>query len=123
MSPLLNQFVTEARELLESAVEGLLALERTPGDSEVIARVFRSVHTLKGNAGFFDFAAIGVVVHAGEDLLDAVRDGALALNGHAVDELLRLCDLVGAWVDEVAQHGTLATHHQAAATACAQALP
>lgn len=122
MSPLLNQFVTEARELLESAVEGLLALERTPGDSEVIARVFRSVHTLKGNAGFFDFAAIGVVVHAGEDLLDAVRDGALALNGHAVDELLRLCDLVGAWVDEVAQHGTLATHHQAAATACAQAL-
>ncbi len=122
MTPLLRQFVTEARELLDAAVQGLLALERTPGDADLINRVFRSVHTLKGNAGFFEFRAIGLAVHAGEDLLDAVRDGRLALGGEMVDALFAMCDTVLGWIAEIESRGTLDPRHDADARELARTL-
>ncbi len=111
MNPLIQQFIHEARELLEEAGASLLALERTPGDADLINRVFRGVHTLKGNAGFFEFKPISVAVHAGEDLLDAVRDGRLELDADMMDSLLMLCDTVGGWVAEIAETGVLDPGH------------
>jgi two-component system chemotaxis sensor kinase CheA len=99
MNPLLERFVQEARELLETAGSGLLALERDPGDTETINAVFRAVHTLKGSAGLFDIPPFIRLVHAGEDLFGAVREGRLALTSEHCDLLFQSFDHASAWID------------------------
>ncbi|MDR3514208.1 MAG: chemotaxis protein CheA [Azospirillaceae bacterium] len=106
-SPLLDRFVGEARDLVQGAAAALLALERQPGDEASINAVFRSVHTLKGSVGLFDFPAFTKLVHAGEDLLSAVRAGQVTLTPERVDRLLEAFDQVGRWIDEIDAGGAL----------------
>ncbi len=105
---LLTRFVEEARELLQAAAAGLLVLERAPDDDAAINEVFRAVHTLKGSSGLFDAAALTRLVHAGEDLLAAVRAGEFALSSQVVDELLDSFDQVSVFIDQLARDGRLA---------------
>ncbi len=105
---LLESFVAEARELLQSSAAALLVLEKHQGDEAAINEVFRSVHTLKGSVGLFDFPAFTKLVHAGEDVLSAVREGALELSSALVDTLLDTLDQVSAWVDDIANNAALA---------------
>ncbi len=104
-TPLLDRVVAEARELLQGAATALLALEKNPADSDGINEVFRAVHTLKGTAGLFDFPAFSRLVHAGEDVLSAVRIGAVMLTAELVDLLLDSLDQVSAWVDRIDSQG------------------
>ncbi len=99
MNALLAQFIPEARDLLEQAGAGMLALERDAHSPSVINDVFRAVHTLKGSSGLFDVAPLTRLVHAAEDLLGEVRTGDLALNSDIVDRLLESLDVVGRWID------------------------
>jgi two-component system chemotaxis sensor kinase CheA len=107
MNDLLAQFVTEARDLLQEAGEDLLALERTPGDQDAINRLFRSVHTLKGSSGLFDAPPLTQVLHAAEDIFQAVREHGLALTPEMVDLALKALDQVGQWIGHLDQHETL----------------
>jgi two-component system chemotaxis sensor kinase CheA len=106
-TPLLERFVSEARELLQGAASSLLVLEKNPHDEAAINDVFRSVHTLKGSAGLFDYPAFTKLVHAGEDVLSSVREGKLALTSDLVDTLLDSLDQVSAWVDDIDGSGVL----------------
>jgi two-component system, chemotaxis family, sensor kinase CheA len=106
-TPLLERFVGEARELLQGAATALLTLEKNPGDDAGINEVFRSVHTLKGSAGLFDFPAFSRLVHAGEDVLSAIRAGEVVLTGELVDLLLDSLDLVNGWVDRIDADGIM----------------
>lgn len=103
MNPLLHQFITEARDFLQSISQQLLALEQHPEQSELIVELFRLVHTLKGNSGLFEFAAMSQVLHAAEDLMDAVRDGKLAFDPTLADQLLEAMDFIAQLVDVVAE--------------------
>ena len=105
---LLDSFVSEARELLQNSATALLVLEKHRGDEAAINEVFRSVHTLKGSVGLFDFPALIKLVHAGEDVLSAIRAGELDLTSALVDMLLDALDQVSAWVDDIAGGGALA---------------
>lgn len=104
---LLDQFILEARECLEMIGQRLLDVEREPGNRELLNDLFRSVHTLKGNCGLFEFKALERVVHAGEDLLDRVRNGTLAYNDHIADALLEAMDYTAELVDLIAAEGGL----------------
>lgn len=102
MNPLLEQFVIESRDFLEAIARGLLTLEREPDNGEAIDELFRGVHTLKGNSGLFpEYAAFTHMVHAGEDLLDAVRDGRRAFDPEIADHLLECMDIVSAMLDDI----------------------
>ena len=101
MNPLLAQFLTEASDLLAEVDEGLLRLEREPGDAELINEVFRAAHTIKGSSGLFDFPELTRLTHAAEDLLDAVRAGRLPLNSAMADDLLAAFDLIRGWLSHV----------------------
>jgi two-component system chemotaxis sensor kinase CheA len=107
MNPLLEQFLTEARDFLQGIGEKLMALEARPDDAELMVDLFRLVHTLKGNSGLFEFPDMTRLLHAGEDLMDAVRDGRLAYSQDLADQLLDAMDLVGAMLDEIEAGGTL----------------
>ncbi len=108
MNPLLEQFLSEARDFLQSIGEELMRLEKAPEDKELLVSLFRLVHTLKGNSGLFDFPEMTRVLHAGEDLMDAVRNGRLAFTQDLADELLDAMDFVGLLCDEIEATGSIA---------------
>jgi two-component system chemotaxis sensor kinase CheA len=107
MNPLLASFLGEGRELLDSAVQGLLLMERGEGGAETVNTVFRAVHTLKGTSGLFEVGPLTAMVHAGEDLLDAIRAGRLALDPAMVDQLLIALDQTRTWLDDLDRMGDL----------------
>jgi len=91
---LLNVFLIEARELLESLGEQLVDLEASPGDAELLNAVFRAFHTVKGGAGFLGLNAMVELCHRAEDLLNEARNGAVVLNPGFMDALLESLDLL-----------------------------
>lgn len=104
---LATSFCEESRTLLEEANGALLALERDPDDREAINALFRAVHSIKGAAGLFDLPALIHLVHAGEDLLGAMREGRLRMDGALADELLAGLDYVGKWITMFQADGAL----------------
>ncbi|WP_164561370.1 chemotaxis protein CheA [Nitratidesulfovibrio vulgaris] len=80
-------FGDEARELLIDMESLFLELEQTPDDRALVARVFRTMHTLKGSGAMFGYTEAARVAHALEDVFDRVRHGRLPLTS----ELLGLC--------------------------------
>ncbi len=120
MSALFEQFVVEARELLEAAGTSLLRLERDPSDKGAVNDLFRALHTLKGATALFDMAPFTQLVHAGEDALMAVREGRSVITADLADRLLQLLDLGAVWVgrleaEQVLPDGAeaMAREHQA----------
>jgi two-component system chemotaxis sensor kinase CheA len=99
MDELLEQFVIEGRELVQQAVDGLLALEQAGYEAEAVDSAFRAIHTLKGSVGLFDAAPLGAVLHAAEDVIAAARDARQAPSPEALDALLDCCSQSEAWID------------------------
>lgn len=122
MTPLLEQFLSEARDFLEGIGEKLMQLEDAPGDAELMTALFRMVHTLKGNSGLFDFPEMTRVLHAGEDLMDAVRHEQVEYSQDLADRLLDAMDFVGMLCDEVEAKGSIGAHHAADSARLAESL-
>jgi two-component system chemotaxis sensor kinase CheA len=101
MNELLEQFLSESRESLQGIGEKLMALESAPDDQELMTQLFRLVHTLKGNSGLFEFPEMTRVLHAGEDLMDAVRNGRVQYSQALADRLLDAMDFVGMLCDDI----------------------
>ncbi len=70
----------------------LTDLETRPGDTALLAEIFRSVHTIKGTTGFLGFKRLEKLAHSGENLLGLLRDGKLEANGPIITGLLQLLD-------------------------------
>ncbi len=107
MDDLLEQFLIEGRELVEQASNDLVALEHDPSDAARLDSVFRAVHTLKGSVGLFDFAPMGVTLHAAEDLLGTLRSKKAAVNRSMIDALLECIDATERWIEAIASTGRL----------------
>ena len=122
MNPLLEQFLSEARDFLQGIGEELMRLEKAPDDAELLVSLFRMVHTLKGNSGLFDFPEMTRVLHAGEDLMDAVRNGRVAFTQELADQLLDAMDFVSLLCDEVASEGHIQASRAADSARLAAAL-
>ena len=111
MTALLEQFLSESRDVLQEIGTTVMRLEREPSDEHVMTELFRLVHTLKGNSGLFEFRELSRVLHAGEDLMDAVRQGRVAFSKELADHLLDAMDFVGQMCDEIeATQGIGAVH-------------
>ena len=107
MNDLLEQFLVECRDLIDAATADLLALEAAPGDKACLDGAFRGFHTLKGAAGIVDFAAMGRLLHAAEEVLASVRAGSRAVSGELVSACLACLDQVARWLDAVAATGEI----------------
>lgn len=107
MNPLLTQFLAEARDFLQGIGEKLMQLEQVPDDADLMIELFRLVHTLKGNSGLFEFPEMTRVLHAGEDLMDAVRNGRVDYAQDLADQLLDAMDFVGILCDEIEATGRI----------------
>ncbi|MES2711243.1 MAG: chemotaxis protein CheA [Pseudomonadota bacterium] len=107
MNDLMEQFLIEGSELVQVAIDDLMALERDPADVARLDSAFRAVHTLKGSAGLFDLVPMGRVLHAMENLLEQIRAGALTASGRVIDTLLEAIAAIEGWIEAIGTDGGL----------------
>jgi len=75
MDDLLREFLTETNESLDRVDAELVRFERDPNNREILANVFRVVHTIKGTCGFLGLPRLETLAHAAESLMGKFRDG------------------------------------------------
>ncbi len=89
---ILQDFLVEAGEILETLNEELVELEQNPDDAEMINSVFRSFHTIKGGAGFLSLTPLVELCHRAEDVFGLIRNGELQLTAQMMDVFLNVLD-------------------------------
>jgi two-component system chemotaxis sensor kinase CheA len=109
-SEFIAEFLVESAENLDALDRDLLALEQSPGDGPLVAGVFRSIHTIKGNSGFFGFSRLGALAHAGEHLLGRIRDGAVPFDARSSAPLYALVDAVRTILASIRETGAEGDH-------------
>ena len=98
---LINGFVDEAFEHLETIEVNVLALEHTPDDPDLINNIFRPFHTIKGVSGFLNLKSINKLAHTTENLLDDVRNGVRQMDSEVIDIVLNGGDFLKSMVENV----------------------
>lgn len=101
LAEIVDEFIAETTELLDQLDVDLVTLEASH-DQDVVARIFRAVHTVKGTSGFLGLTKLEAVTHTGENLLALIRDGQRPVTADAVTALLGLVDAVRSIVTQVA---------------------
>jgi len=92
-------FKEEAYELLTELESSLLELEETPGDMDVVGRVFRAMHTIKGSGAMFGFCDIAAFTHEVETVFDLVRNGRITVNTELIGHTLAARDQIKSMLD------------------------
>src|SRR5919199_1011448 len=100
------EFVVESHENLDQLDRDLLALEQDPSSREVLAGVFRTIHTIKGTSGFLAFHRLEDLTHVGENLLSRLRDGRIALTDARSTALLQMVDAIRGLLAEIEATGS-----------------
>ena len=95
-------FISESNELLDDMEKALLELERSPNDADLINRVFRAAHTIKGSAGLFGFDNIIEFTHVVENLLDDVRNCLVPVTDDLISLFMRVKDHVVSMIKSLA---------------------
>ena len=95
MEDLINEFIAETREMLEALGGEIVAWEAEPDDRARLDAIFRFVHTVKGNCGFFDLPRLESLSHAAEDVLAEVRSGKRSADPRLVSAVLAIIDRIG----------------------------
>ncbi|MEM8738152.1 MAG: chemotaxis protein CheA [Planctomycetota bacterium] len=101
---LLQDFLTEASELIEQLDQDLVTLESAPEaeQGEICNSCFRALHTIKGAAGFLGLDPVIEFAHAAEDALNRLRKGEISVNAKVMDLLLQSADVVRGQIEELA---------------------
>jgi len=101
MDDLLADFVAETREMLEASGGEIVAWEKDPSDRSRLDTIFRFVHTVKGNCGFFDFPRLEKLSHAAEDALAECRAGRREADSALVSAVLAIIDRISEMTDAI----------------------
>lgn len=102
---LLREFLIESEELLQGVDQDLVGLESSPTDADLLNRVFRALHTIKGTAGFLGLEPVVQLGHRAEDVLTNLRKGKLLLNQRIMDALLAARDQLGKMLGDIRAGG------------------
>ncbi len=94
MDEIVKDFLIESNENLDRLDQELVKLESEPSSKDLLASVFRTIHTIKGSCGFLGFARLEKLAHAGESLLSRLRDGKLSLSAEITSGLLAMVDAI-----------------------------
>jgi two-component system chemotaxis sensor kinase CheA len=101
MNEVIHEFLIETHENLAQLDLDLVTLEKEPTERETLARVFRTLHTVKGTAGFLGLQKLQAVAHAAENLLSRLREGELIFNAEIASALLKVVDAIRQMLDAV----------------------
>ena len=91
---IVREFLVETYENLDELDGDLVALEDRGGDREILDKIFRTIHTIKGTCGFLGFGRLESVTHVGENLLSRLREGQASIDAETTTALLHMVDAV-----------------------------
>lgn len=100
MQEIFEGFLVETQELLEGLSTDLMTLENEPEDMDLLNRIFRGFHTIKGTSSFMGFEEIAGITHHAEDLLNKLRRSELTVNQSIIDVLLEVQD----WIEHLVEN-------------------
>ncbi len=92
MKEIFEEFLVEAEEILNNLDQDLIELEDNPEDKDLLNKIFREIHTLKGGAGFLGLTTIIEIAHKIEDIFNKLRNDELKLNSEMMDTILEGID-------------------------------
>ncbi len=98
---ILQDFLIEAGEIIETLNEELVELEQRPNDADLLNSVFRSFHTIKGGAGFLSLTPLVELCHRAEDVFNLLRNGELQVNSSIMDVMLPVLDSLNEMFDSL----------------------
>jgi len=101
MDDLIADFVAECREMLEALGGEIVAWEAEPDDRARLDSIFRFVHTVKGNCGFFEFPRLEALSHAAEDALADVLAGRRHPDGNLISAVLAIIDRIAEMISAI----------------------
>ncbi|HEU5109568.1 MAG TPA: Hpt domain-containing protein, partial [Micromonosporaceae bacterium] len=105
LGEIVQEFLVESHENLDQLDGDLVALEQEPGSRELLSRIFRTIHTIKGTSGFLAFNRLETLTHAGESLLSRLRDGVQRVTPDTISTLLAMVDGVRALLATIEADG------------------
>ena len=105
MDDLIQEFLAETTESLNALDLDIVKLEQNPNDKDLIGRIFRLVHTIKGTCGFLGLPRLEKLAHHGENVLGRYRDGSLAVKPQSVSLILESFDRIKLIVAGLAAEG------------------
>jgi len=111
-----EEFLIESREAVDQLDRDLVLLEASPTEKELLSRIFRALHTIKGTCGFLGFDKLERVAHAGEGLLSRLRDGLTVATPEIASTLLGAIDAIRAMLDAIQATERDGEHDYAALT-------
>jgi two-component system, chemotaxis family, sensor kinase CheA len=100
MDELLRDFLTETNENIDVVDVELVRFEQEPNNAQILGRIFRLVHTIKGTCGFLNLPRLEALTHAAEALIGNFRDGA-PVTGESVSLILATIDRIKVLLDEL----------------------
>ncbi|QDV09950.1 Chemotaxis protein CheA [Planctomycetes bacterium Poly30] len=106
LDEIVREFVVESLEGLDLVDAELLKLEADPEDEQTLQSIFRTIHSMKGACGFLEFSVLESVAHAGENLLDALREGEIALDKGLITTLLEMNDAIRSLLGTIQDSGS-----------------
>ncbi|MCM4077253.1 chemotaxis protein CheA [Paractinoplanes hotanensis] len=92
LGEIVGEFLMESHENLDQIDRDLVQLEQDPNSRDLISRIFRAIHTIKGTSGFLAFGRLEKLAHAGESLLSKLRDGVMPVTPTTITTLLATID-------------------------------
>jgi len=106
---LIGSFVEEANEFLSNVENDFLAIEEAGAnvDHDLVNKVFRGIHSMKGSAGFLGLKTIGTLAHESENVLNLIRNDELIPTPAVVNSLLKSADLLRSMVNDVGTSNTI----------------
>lgn len=88
MREIVESFLVESKEIVDSLDLDLIDLEKNPTDENLLNKVFRSFHTIKGSSGFLNLTKLTALTHRCEDILNKLRRKEAKLNSEIMDSIL-----------------------------------
>ena len=102
---ILSDFISEAREHLETIEPNLLELEKNPSNAALLNDIFRPIHSLKGASGFLNLSKMNHLAHRAENVLDELRKGTIHNSPDIMDIILSSTDVLRQLLDNLEQQG------------------
>lgn len=99
---IVQDFLTESGELLGLLEGDLVVLESTPRDPELLNKVFRALHTIKGSASFLQLTNLVAIAHCSESALNAARNGVVVVGPKMMNLLLEAVDILKTHMSQLA---------------------
>ncbi|NWF66259.1 MAG: response regulator [Campylobacterales bacterium] len=106
MQEILEDFLIEAFEMIEQLDNDLVELESNPEDLELLNRIFRVAHTIKGSSSFLNFDVLTHLTHHMEDVLNKARHGELKITPEVMDVVLPSIDMMKSLLESIRDSGS-----------------